>query len=257
MSHEPTAKRSAALPAYIIQYTDSAFTNPHEVVLPDDPKECTGDFTHMGAKYWGLETRRHKALSVVEGEDALAFDYEARNELTIGLGSTKQPERFDVDHISISTKWFTGNQVPCVSVYLIDEISGSETGVLDRVDLAPDSEHEFNIAPTSATECRVELFYEGGIARINFFGEKSAEQLPERRRVPGMAERPAPPVRLEGAEQQRVHRLEDLQLHRVDGLSLHLPPVPGRPGAVHRRQRRQSDQTGAATPAIISDNISR
>ena len=31
-----------------------------------------------------------------------------------------------------------------------------------------------------ATECHIELYYEGGLSRVNFFGEKAAEQMPIR-----------------------------------------------------------------------------
>ena len=57
-----------AVPAFVVAYSDSDFTNPHEVVLPDEPKDCTSEYTHMGVKYWGLETGRHKATSVSPGE---------------------------------------------------------------------------------------------------------------------------------------------------------------------------------------------
>ena len=52
--------------------------------------------------------------------------------------------------------------------------------VLKRTALQPDSEHEFVITPTVATEARLELYYEGGLSRVLFFGELAAEQLPER-----------------------------------------------------------------------------
>ncbi|MGK0343855.1 MAG: allantoicase, partial [Candidatus Azotimanducaceae bacterium] len=58
---------SQFLAAFLINYTDSSFTNPHEVVLPDEPQECTGNFTHMGAKYWGFESERHCAISTRAG----------------------------------------------------------------------------------------------------------------------------------------------------------------------------------------------
>lgn len=168
--------QSDFLPAFLISYSDSSFTNPHEAMRPDEPKECTGRFTHMGAMYWGYETPRHKATTVLEAEQALAYDHEAHNWLLMGLKS-----RAVVNKINISTKWYTGNQVWAVSVYLRDSKTGSNVKVLDRIDLKPDSDHNFDIAPTPATECYVECYYEGGISRINLFG--TSENTPARKNL--------------------------------------------------------------------------
>ncbi len=166
------------VPAFLISYSDSAFTNPHEAVLPDDPKDCRDDFTHMGKKYWGYETRRHRATSVLPAAQALAYDHDAHNWLLIGL-----KERTEIDKIAVSTKWYTGNQVRAVSVFLIDGMTGERKQVLERAPLAPDKEHEFKVPPTVATECLVECYYEGGISRINFFGAKTPEQPPARKNL--------------------------------------------------------------------------
>ena len=163
------------LPAFLISYSDSGFTNPHEVVLPDAPKDCRGDFTHMGAKYWGIESARHKATTVLEKEQALAFDHNACNWFLIGLH-----DRAEVDKLTISTKWYTGNQVRAVSVYLRDEVTRKNTQVLNRAALAPDQEHSFAFAPTIATECLVECYYEGGISRVNLFGKTLEPKTPPR-----------------------------------------------------------------------------
>ncbi len=163
------------VPAFLIEYSDSSFTNPHEVVLPDEPKECTGDFTHMGAKYWGLETKRHCATTVLDGEQAFGYDHDAHHWFLIGL-----KRRTEIDRATISTKWFTGNQVRAVSLYVIDAMTGDETQVLDRAPLDPDSEHEFTFDAVTGTECRVEAYYEGGISRVNFFGAAAELQMPER-----------------------------------------------------------------------------
>ncbi len=165
---------TTALPAFLIAYSDSDFTNPHEAVLPDEPKDCRGDFTHMGAKYWGYESRRHKATTILPREQAFSYDHDVHNWLRIGLKN-----RAAIDRITISTKWYTGNQVRAVSVTLIDEKTGKERKVLDRAPLNPDSEHGFDIPATPATEALIECYYEGGISRINFFG-KAIDPLPER-----------------------------------------------------------------------------
>lgn len=161
------------LPAFLIGYSNSDFTLPHEVVLPDEAPDCRQQFTHMGARYSGFETPRHRATTLVEG----GFDYahDAYHWLHIGLRRRSQVQR-----LNISTKWFTGNQVRAVSVFLIDELTGTKQLVLERVPLKPDVEHEFPIAGVLASECLVECYHEGGIARIQLFGAAASQQLPER-----------------------------------------------------------------------------
>ncbi len=163
------------IPAYIIAYSNSDFTNPHEVVLPDDPKDCRKEFTHAGAKYWGLETNRHKATAVDKANKKTYYQHQAHHWVKIGL-----KQRAEISTIKVSTKWFTGNQVQAISVILVDELQQKELEVLTRVALQPDQEHTFSFSSTIATECYIKLYYEGGISRINFFGELAAQPLPQR-----------------------------------------------------------------------------
>lgn len=163
------------IPAYIIAYSNSDFTNPHEVVLPDEPKDCRKEFTHAGAKYWGLETNRHKATTVDTTNKKTYYQHNAHNWVKIGL-----KQRAELSTLKVSTKWFTGNQVQAISVILIDELSQKESEVLTRVALQPDHEHTFSFFPVMATECHIRIYYEGGISRINFFGEIAGLQLPKR-----------------------------------------------------------------------------
>lgn len=161
------------LPAFLIGYSNSDFTLPHEVCLPDEAPDCRLQFTHMGARYSGFETPRHRATSV--SSDGFDYDHDAHHWLHLGL-----QQRSQVHQLHISTKWFTGNQVRAVSVYLIDELTGSKQLVLDRAPLKPDSDHQFPVEGVPATECLVECYYEGGIARIQMFGAPAAQLLPVR-----------------------------------------------------------------------------
>ena len=153
------------LPAFVMSYSDSSFTNPHEVALPDDPPDCTGDFTHMGAKYWGFETIRHKATVLDIDNKRFRFNNDNHHWLQLGL---KAPGK--VTRIKVSTRWFTGNQVPEFAIDLLR--AGKATEVISRSSLAPDAEHEFSIPSTDADACLVRCYHEGGIARINLFGER-------------------------------------------------------------------------------------
>jgi allantoicase len=154
------------IPAFLMSYSNSDFTNPHEVVLPDVPEGRQGTFSHMGVKYWGFETSRHRATEINPEDACLEYDSDAYNWFIMGFEG-----RSKIEKISISTKWFTGNQVQEVSLYLIDRDSGNETMVIERARLEPDAEQEFLIDNIWATECLVRCYQEGGIARINCYGQ--------------------------------------------------------------------------------------
>jgi len=166
------------IPAFIIAYSNSDFTNPHEVIQETDPLDCTKDFTHMGVKYWGLETCRHKACAVDSTKKSIQYNHNSYHWLRVGF-----QRRAVLSTLSVSTRWFTGNQVRAISVRLIDEHSNRETEVLSRVILQPDQEHRFQFEATEATEALIQLYYEGGISRINFFGEIAPIQLPDKKNL--------------------------------------------------------------------------
>ncbi len=155
------------LAAFLKSYSDSTFTNPHQVALPDEPRDCRGDFTHMGAKYWGFESKRHIATKINRTGDGFHFNAEGHHWLHLGLTS-----RSKITRLTISTKWFTGNQVPTISAQLTDKQTGEITLVLEKQRLTPDADHAFDIDPTWATDCKILCFHEGGIARVNFYGEE-------------------------------------------------------------------------------------
>ena len=64
------------LPAFLISYSNSDFTLPHEVCLPDEAPDCRVQFTHMGARYSGFETPRHRATS--PAQQGFRSDHEAK-----------------------------------------------------------------------------------------------------------------------------------------------------------------------------------
>ncbi len=165
------------VPAFVIAYSDSSFANPHQVVSPSTPVFDPNAFTYQGKEMDGIESKRHTAIRLnPNGEkDCFGFEPDFFNWFELGL-----KRRTNVDKLAISTRWFTGNQVPKVSVFLKDEATGAEREVLHRVDLPPDSEHHFEVTPpTVATEIRVLCYYDGGITRFHCYGEP-AEPLPER-----------------------------------------------------------------------------
>jgi allantoicase len=165
------------VPAFVIAYSDSSFANPHRVVSPAEPVFDPNAFTYQGKEMDGIESKRHTAVRLnPDGQsDCFGFKPDFFNWFEIGL-----KRRTTVEKLAISTRWFTGNQVPKVSVFLKDEKTGAEREVLHRVDLPPDSEQQFDVTPPMvATEVRVLCYFDGGITRFHCFGEP-AEPMAER-----------------------------------------------------------------------------
>ncbi len=157
--------------AFIIDYKDSRFTNPHTVLRHDPAQDPTGQFTHMGAFYEGWEDGRGVGWTVTD--DGWVYDHDAHNRMDIGLKERTALECFD-----ISTKWFTGNNVPEISIFVRDTFNNaSYVPVLERVKLAPDI-NQMLILPKAvdATHVRIITYQEGGIARAHMFGTPTGQQ---------------------------------------------------------------------------------
>ena len=152
------------LPIFLMRYSDSGFTNPHELVKTDTPADRSERFSHMGAMFWGFESARHRATKIDKDAKKLFYNDQSENWMVLGLKLESL-----VSRIEVSTKYFTGNQVPAISIILRN--GSEETLAVDRQPLDPDSEHGFDIKPTAATECTVICHHDGGIAQIELIGE--------------------------------------------------------------------------------------
>ncbi len=148
----------------LLEYSDSSFTNPHEITRPELPKNRQGQYSHMGAQYWGFETARHIGTRVDRQRQGFHYNPDAEHYLLIGL---IQPAL--ISQIDISTLWFTGNQVQAVTVELIYQ--DQRQTILERQNLNPDSNHSFPIKPSKADQCLIRCHQEGGIARVQLLGE--------------------------------------------------------------------------------------
>lgn len=162
----------APLKAYLADYSESNFTNPHDVVRADEAVSHLGRFTPMGAQYDGFETSRGKAWRFENG--LWMYNHGAHHHLDIGLY-----ERAAIDRVDVSTKWFTGNNVEEVAVYLRDRFNpaAEDVCVIERTKLQPDAMNSFVLdTPVPATACFVKAYSEGGISRVQLYGEASAQQ---------------------------------------------------------------------------------
>lgn len=159
------------LKTFVIAYDDSSFTDPHSVLRHDEAQDPTGRFTHMGAYYEGWEDKRGTGVNVIN--DGWAYDYSTARSMEIGL-----VERANITHVDISTKWFTGNNVPEVSIAYKDILRDDAYHiVVERESLNPDSKKRIELPNTlTATHVKILSHQEGGIARIHVHGEPSEIQ---------------------------------------------------------------------------------
>lgn len=164
---DPRVDRATMLPAFVIDYSDSAFAMPHALTSADEPVFDPDAFTFVGKEMDGIESRRHRAITPLDDPSVPGFRYDpqAHNYVRVGF-----VQRSAVRQLEISTEWFTGNQVKEVSVFLLDRKTGEETRILEREPLSPDRKHFFAVADITATEMRIDCYPDGGIARIRGYG---------------------------------------------------------------------------------------
>ena len=156
------------LETLLLEYSDSSFTNPHEVISPQKPFDRQGHFSHMGAQFWGFETARHIGTRIDNARSGFHYNPDAEHYLLLGLKQSGV-----ISQIDISTRWFTGNHVQAVTIELIYQ--GRRRTIVERKSLNPDANHSFPIEPSAADECLIRCHQEGGIASIQLMGEDLGE----------------------------------------------------------------------------------
>lgn len=151
--------------AFVIAYSDSSFSNPHSIVTDSDPVFDSDAFTFVGKEMDGLESRRHRAFSIAPEKAEIIFNPDAANFIRLGL-----IQKSRLSKVVISTKWFTGNQVPRVSLELLDSTTGAAVFQINDLELSPDSERTIEVNGVETDECLIRCFYDGGISRVRFYG---------------------------------------------------------------------------------------
>ena len=94
-----------------------------------------------------------------------------------------------IDLAEIDTSWFRGNQPDLASLQALDVTAGASISdesawrdLLPRVRLLPDTPHRFRVHGPPATHVRLNLFPDGGVARLRLYGSLTGEGLAAVRR---------------------------------------------------------------------------
>jgi allantoicase len=94
-----------------------------------------------------------------------------------------------IDLAEIDTSWFRGNQPDLASLQTLDAADGASPSgesawqdLLPPVRLLPDTAHRFRVTSAPATHVRLNLFPDGGVARLRLYGSLTDDALAAMRR---------------------------------------------------------------------------
>ena len=94
-----------------------------------------------------------------------------------------------IDLAEIDTSWFRGNQPDLASLQTLDATTGASLtdtsawrDLLPPVRLLPDTPHQFRVTGQPATHVRLNLFPDGGVARLRLYGSLTDDGLAAARR---------------------------------------------------------------------------
>ena len=210
----------------VIAANDESFAERESLIRPGRPGFQPHTFGAKGQVYDGWETRRRRE----PGHDWAL--------VRLGLPGV-------IRGVVIDTAWFKGNYPPHASVEAV-AVEGYPTvaeleaadwmEIVPRSELKGDAEHFFEVADERRyTHVRLNIFPDGGVARLRVHGEVRPDLAPLRRAQPG-------PGR--AGERRAGHRL--LQRVLLLAQQRHRPrprPAPGR-GLGDRPPPRRTATTG-------------
>ena len=98
-------------------------------------------------------------------------------------------EGLTFDLAEIDTSWYRGNQPDTASLQALDATTGASLSdrsawrdLLPPVRLLPDTPHRFRVTAAPATHVRLNIFPDGGVARLRLYGSLTEDGLAAMRR---------------------------------------------------------------------------
>ncbi len=137
----------------VVACSDEFYSAPRNVISPGLPR-VTGE---------GWETRRRRTA----GHEWLVVRL-------AGHGS--------VDLAEIDTSGYRGNAPVAASLQAADSVEGPWKDLLSQVGLMPDTPHRFRLPRLPATHVRLNIFPDGGVARLRLYGSLTDDGLAAVRR---------------------------------------------------------------------------
>lgn len=143
----------------VVYATDDFFAPKERLIAPAEPIFVADKYDDHGKWMDGWESRRKREAG---------HDY-----CVIRLGTPGIVHGFDID-----TRFFTGNYPPAASIDACvcdDELPGTDAGwqeLLARVEIAGNAHHYLPVTrPAAVTHLRLNIFPDGGVARLRVYGE--------------------------------------------------------------------------------------
>ncbi|RLZ08239.1 allantoicase [Acinetobacter sp. 2JN-4] len=153
----------ARIGASIVSCSDEFFASAERMLQTEPAKFIEGKFDDHGKWMDGWETRRKREAG---------YDW-----CIVRLGVTGTVSGFDID-----TSFFTGNYPASASIegcYAPDDQleNITWTPLLENSVLSPDHHHFFNCEAQKITHIRINIFPDGGIARLRVYGNVILENI--------------------------------------------------------------------------------
>lgn len=153
----------ARIGASIVSCSDEFFAKAERILQSEPAKFIEGKYDDHGKWMDGWESRRKREAG---------YDW-----CIVRLGVTGNVTGFDID-----TSFFTGNYPASASIegcYAADEnLENAEwIQLLENSVLSPDNHHFFDCMPQKITHIRLNIFPDGGIARLRVYGNVVLEHV--------------------------------------------------------------------------------
>ncbi|ENV68050.1 allantoicase [Acinetobacter junii] len=153
----------ARIGASIMSCSDEFFASAERMLQPEPAKFIEGKFDNHGKWMDGWETRRKREAG---------YDW-----CIVRLGVTGKVSGFDLD-----TSFFTGNYPASASIegcYAPDDQLENITWIplLENSVLSPDHHHFFSCEVHKITHIRLNIFPDGGVARLRVYGNVLLENI--------------------------------------------------------------------------------
>ncbi|MFC5767558.1 allantoicase [Actinacidiphila bryophytorum] len=126
--------------------SDRFYSPPEHTILPGRSQKMDD----------GWETRRRRDT----GHDWISY---------------RLAEQGEIRAVEIDTGYLKGNAAGWAELWVRDGEAAEWIRLLDRTRLQPDTVHRFLVEPQAATHARVDIFPDGGIARLRLHGSLTAQ----------------------------------------------------------------------------------
>ena len=160
------------VPLVLMEYSESSFTDPHTVVLFDEPRFDEDEYSHIGKMYEGVEPHRMGGHRVTQSSSKNCIHHYNPNHRDFFI--VQLHKRTLLQTLCISTRFFSGNPACGLVITIVDDLNKKEQKI-ELSALSPNQEHWLSNLSIYATRM-ILRFRAGGITRIWAYGIQAQHQ---------------------------------------------------------------------------------